>query len=335
VVFLTRPSAHADAAPSVGVRETHMSWVFFVGDTVLKLKKPVRFAYLDFSTLARREAACRAEATLNRALAPGVYLGVKPVTRGPAGLAIGGSGEPVDWLVVMRRLDDRFMLDRRIAEAPPSRAELMALVRALASFYRRAGRVRTSPALHALAWRRALDADRAVLLTPRLGMPAGKVRWIDAVMRRFLRKRGGLLARRVRGRRIVDAHGDLRPEHVWLGGSVKIIDRLEFNAALREADPLDELGYLELECERLGAAGAGAFLRKGVQRQLHDEAPEALLDFYRSHRAMLRARLSIAHLLEANPRTPDKWPRQARAYLALAAREARRLERALNRPAGR
>ena len=105
VSFLSGP----DAYPSPGGvirRETHMSWVFLVGDQVYKLKKPVRFPYLDFSTLDRREAACRAELLLNRALAPDVYLDVVPLVDTGAGLAIGGAGKPVDWLVVMRRLDD-------------------------------------------------------------------------------------------------------------------------------------------------------------------------------------------------------------------------------------
>jgi aminoglycoside phosphotransferase family enzyme len=92
-----------------------MSWVFLVGDDAYKLKKPVRFPYLDFSTLPRRERACRAEVALNRRLAPDVYLGVLPLTA-DNGMALGGAGEPVDWLVHMRRLDERFMLDRMIGE---------------------------------------------------------------------------------------------------------------------------------------------------------------------------------------------------------------------------
>ena len=78
VRFLSRPDAYRPAPGKVGRRETHMSWVFLAGDRVYKLKKPVRFPYLDFSSLARREAACRAELRLNRALAPDIYLDVLP-----------------------------------------------------------------------------------------------------------------------------------------------------------------------------------------------------------------------------------------------------------------
>ncbi|MFI4976489.1 MAG: hypothetical protein ACHP84_18290 [Caulobacterales bacterium] len=332
---LSRPAAYGRAGAVVERRETHMSWVFLVGDRAFKLKKPVRFDYLDFSTLPRREAACRAEVALNGPLAPGVYRGVAPLKAGPGGLNICGEGEVVDWLVVMRRLDERHTLERRLADRPPSRAELDRLARALAGFYRSARPVGATAAAYQHAVRRALDDDRSVLLRRELGLPSAQVHHIDAVMRRFLRTRGDQLGRRARRRRIVEVHGDLRPEHIWLGDEVKVIDRLEFNRALRIADPVDELAFLDLECERLGSPGAGRRLREAVQRRLHDDAPRELVLFHRCHRAMLRARLSIAHLLEPRPRTPRKWPRQARAYLRLAARDARELELLLNRPAGR
>ncbi|HWA60845.1 MAG TPA: hypothetical protein VG939_05695, partial [Caulobacteraceae bacterium] len=251
VAFLSRPDAYPPPAATVTRRETHMSWVFFVDGAVYKLKKPVRFPYLDFSTLLRRERACRAEASLNTALAPGVYGGVVAVTAGPDGaLRLGGAGEVVDWLVRMRRLDERQMLDARLPSSPPSRGEVAALADTLARFYRRTRRRPRDPRRERQAWREALDEDLAVLLRPELGLPAGLVRAIDRAMRRFLRQSDGDLGERIRRRRIVDAHGDLRPEHIWLGGRVKIIDRLEFNAALRALDPVDELAFLDLECER-------------------------------------------------------------------------------------
>ena len=115
VAFLSRPDAYPHRADEVVVRETHMSWVFLAGPRVYKLKKPVRFPYLDFSTLARREAACRAELRLNRRLAGDVYVDVIPLTAMQHRLALAGSGAVVDWLVVMRRLDERCMLDHAIA----------------------------------------------------------------------------------------------------------------------------------------------------------------------------------------------------------------------------
>src|SRR5215468_12526599 len=106
VAFLSRTATYASPVCRITRLETHMSWIFLAGEEVYKLKKPLRFPYLDFSTLARREAACRAELTLNRRLAPNVYRAVMPLRWSSHGLTIGGPGEIVDWLVVMRRLDD-------------------------------------------------------------------------------------------------------------------------------------------------------------------------------------------------------------------------------------
>jgi aminoglycoside phosphotransferase family enzyme len=329
VEFLRRPAAYLHAPSQVTSRETHMSWVFLAGDKVYKLKKPVHFPYLDFSTLARREAACRAELRLNRRLAPDVYLDVEPLTGTTRGLAIGGSGTVVDWLVVMRRLDEQDTLEHAIEEGRLEARDLDRLIAALAQFYSHAAPSLLAPAVHLRDWQQSLCFNRRVLLDAGLGLPAGLVRRIDRIQRLFLERHSGKLARRLHGRHIVDGHGDLRPEHIWLGDPVRIIDCLEFNPRLRAVDPFDEIAFLSLECERLGAAWAGRHIKQHAERSLHDGLSEALFLFYRCHRATLRARLTIAHLLEPNPRTPEKWPRLARFYLKIAAADATKLERVL------
>lgn len=332
VSFLSRPDSYVPAAKEVVRKETHMSWVFLVDDRVYKLKKPVRFPYLDFSTLARREAVCRAELRLNRALAPDIYLGVLPLTDTGAGLSIGGAGTAVDWLVCMKRLDERNMLEYLVGEGRVEIPQLDRLVTVLAHFYRSAPPVFLSPAVHLADWKRGLAYNRRILLDPRLGRPAGLVRRIDRAQRLFLERHGNLIAARMRRRHVVEGHGDLRPEHIWLGGTVRIIDCLEFNPRLRVVDPFDEVAFLALECERLGAPWVGAYIERRMKRMLRDGPVEQLFTFYRCHRATLRARLAIAHLLEENPRTPEKWPRVAAAYLRIAEKSARKLEAYLRKP---
>ena len=139
----------------------------------------------------------------------------------------------------------------------------------------------------------------------------------------FLRARAELIAGRVRARAIVDGHGDLRPEHIWLDDHVTIIDCLEFNAGLRAVDPFDEIAYLCVECDRLGGAWASAHIRRRAIHALRDHLSDELFTFYRCHRASLRARLDHRASAGAHPRTPEKWPRRAREYLAVAAADAR------------
>jgi len=333
VEFLSRSSAYAQPVTGVIRRETHMSCVFLAGDRVYKLKKPVRFPYLDFSNLGRREGACRAELRLNRRLAPDVYLDVMPLTATPSGLAMGGDGPIMDWLVVMRRLDEAQTLEHAILEHRVEPWQLDRLIAALIQFYRRAERVFLSPAVHLRDWHQSLSDNLRVLLDPGLGLPSGLVRRVATVQRRFLSRQRKALAARLCS--IVDGHGDLRPEHIWLGDPVRIIDCLEFNPRLRAVDPFDEIAFLSLECDRLGAAWTGKYIRRGVSRGLPDGVSDELFLFYRCNRAMLRARLAIAHLMEPKPRTPEKWPHLARTYLAIAAADAIRLERSFKTREGR
>jgi len=335
VAFLSDTRSYDGSAGTVEVRQTHMSWVFLAGDYVFKLKKPVRFPYLDFSTIAKRHMACRAEVELNRRLAPDVYIGAIPLCVSVDGLAIGEGAAVVDWVVKMHRLNEGRMLDRLIAQGTADRHCLDAIALRLADFYRKANPVFLRPEVYFRQWSLNLQQNRTVLLNPRFNLAPGLVRYLDVLLQKFLSRHEKLLLGRLEQRRIVDGHGDLRPEHIWLGDGVKIIDCVEFNARLRALDPLEEIAYLDLECEHLGMKGVGDYIRPRIMRALHDGPPSLLFYFYRCYRAMLRARLSIAHLLAPHPRTPEKWRPQALAYLRIAAADARRLETALRRQADR
>src|SRR5258707_766005 len=120
VAFLSRTTSYRPPVRRVRRHETHMSWVFLAGEEVYKLKKPLRFPYLDFSTLARREAACRAELTLNRRLAPNVYQAVMPILWSSRGLAIGGAGAEGDWDGCVAGVDRALTLCDLPCEGAPS-----------------------------------------------------------------------------------------------------------------------------------------------------------------------------------------------------------------------
>lgn len=307
--------------------ETHMSWVFLVGEQVFKLKKPVRYPFLDFSTLAAREAACREELRLNARLAPGIYLGLRVLreqdgrfTLVPEGVA--APGRTLDWLVCMRRLPRERMLDRALAEHRVGPAQINALVAVLAAFYRRAERVRLDPAEHFARFQREQAANREVLLRPQFALE-GAACALDRFDQVLLRQRDRLHAR-VTQACIVDGHGDLRPEHVCLLEPPVVIDCIEFNPVLRQVDPFDELAFLALECDMAGAPAVGEQLVNACAAELPDVAPPALMRFYTAGRALLRARLAMAHLLDLQPRTPQRWPPLAQRYIqrSLAALDA-------------
>jgi aminoglycoside phosphotransferase family enzyme len=309
----------AATAPGEEVQmiETHMSWVFLVGEQVFKLKKPVRFPFLDFSTRAARESACREELRLNARLAPGIYLGLMVLreqdgrfTLVPEGVA--APGQTVDWLVCMRRLPRERMLDRVLAEHRVGPAQIDALVAVLVAFYRGAVPVYLDPSEHLARFQREQAANREVLLRRSLRWKARPA--LDRFEQVLLHQRDALKAR-VNQRCIVDGHGDLRPEHVCLLEPPVVIDCIEFNPALRQVDPFDDLAFLALECDMAGVPRAGEQLLNACAAELPDAAPPVLVQFYTACRALLRARLAMAHLLDVQPRTPEHWPPLAQQYI--------------------
>lgn len=325
VAFLRRPDAYPDRPAAVRVIETHMSWVFLAGAAVYKLKKPVRYSYLDFSTLPARSRYCSEEIRLNRRLAPGTYLGKVALTRtSEGGFRLGGRGPVADWLVKMRRLPEDRMLGRLIRDRSLAPRDLARLATVLTRFYARARPLDWSPGVYAQRLRQSLEANAAALLSPRYGLPAARIRRVLASQRRFAAAAAAALEERMAAGRVVDGHGDLRPEHVCLERRPVIIDCLEFNADLRVVDPADELGFLALECERLGDAPAGDTLLDLYARLSGDDPPPALVAFYKSCRACLRAKLAVWHLDDGDLPDPGKWRSLALDYLALAEKYAAR-----------
>ena len=175
VTFLSQPESYSPAPDRVQARETHMSWVFMNGARVYKLKKPVRFPYLDFSTVARRRMACLAEANLNRRLAPDVYLGVVPLTEGPSGYAIGGSGPVADWLVVMRRLNEDETLEAALRSGGARRSDAERQATVLVRFYSHAARVLVAPETYLASLYQAARIDGQVLLNRHFNLPHGRM----------------------------------------------------------------------------------------------------------------------------------------------------------------
>ncbi|TAM46640.1 MAG: hypothetical protein EPN55_04915 [Gammaproteobacteria bacterium] len=321
VAALRESSAYPERPAHIEVIETHMSYVFLTPEHVYKLKKPVRYDYLDFSTLEARARNCREELTLNQVLAPGVYLDVVPLATDAQGrLALGGTGVPVEWLVKMRRLPAGHILDQRLRSRSATTDEIRRLAEVLARFYRDCPPVLTDATTHRADYARKLKANAAVLADPRFKLPVELVAGVCVRLARFLDRAGDVFAQRVADGRIIDGHGDLRPEHVCLETQPIVFDRLEFNRMFRLVDTADELASLSMECERLGAPIVGVELFERYGEATGDRPPDELLHFYAAYRACLRSRLAILHTKELAPSAWPRWQALATDYLRLARR---------------
>jgi len=319
VSFLMQPRPYPDAPDRVEAIETHMSWVFLTRLYAWKLKKPVHYDFLDFRSLEARRLNCEEEVRLNRRLAPKIYIGTVPLTADAAGqLQLGGDGAAVDWLVQMHRLPADRMLDRAIEAGTVQAGEIAQVARLLAQFYSSAAPEPVTPSAYRSGITASLATNRDDLLDPDFGLPGDAVRTVAGRILRFLTAQAALFDRRVQQGRIVEGHGDLRPEHIFLGPNPAVIDCLEFNRDFRILDPVDELAFLAMECAQLGAGGIGDGILEACCRELDDRPPAELVTFFKAHRAMLRARLAILHLRDPGITESRRWRTRALAYLDLA-----------------
>ena len=304
--------------------ETHFAWVFLAGPRALKLRKPVRRDSMDYSTIEARRLDSEEEVRLNRRLAPHVYRGTLALTHDATGrLAIGGTGETVDWLVEMQRLDRTRMLDALLARGAASEVALARVVQLLAAFYAHEPAALSDGATLAARLRRQVAANHQAL---QMLEPETSVALRDAQLA-FLDARRAWIDSRAEGGCIVEAHGDLRPEHILVNDPPAVIDCLEFDRNLRILDRAEELSFLELECARLGHGMLGRWLLEECLGRLGDRIAAPMLLFYRSHRAATRGKLYAWRSLEADGGSPEDWRARARSYLAGALEDARRAAR--------
>ena len=327
VRFLRRPHSYPERPGAIEVIESHMSWVFLTDSCAYKLKKPVRYSYLDYGTIAARRENCAAEVRLNRRFAPAVYLGIVPMIIDPSGqLRLGGAGEPCDWLVKMLRLPAERTLEAQIGRDEVDGAELRQAIDMLARVYRQAAPAGITADAYRLRFEGDVQENLAELTDPVFELSSNLPHIVAAAQERFLKGHVELLNARVEDGRIVEGHGDLRPEHIYLLDPPIIMDCLEFNRELRLLDPVDELAYLAIECHRLGAPHLGDMVLERYRADSGDWPPDALIHFYGSARAMLRAKLAIWHLKDEHRPDAEEWRARTMRYLYIAADHAARLD---------
>ncbi|MGV3741420.1 MAG: hypothetical protein ACO1NO_03815 [Burkholderiaceae bacterium] len=303
--------------------ETHMSWIFLTCRYAYKLKKPVFYDPIDFRTVQKRHFYCEEEVRLNRRLAPDVYLGTIPLTIDDGGrLQLAGHGHVVDWLVKMRRLPADMMLDHKLANGTARDEDADRITATLAGFYLSQPPERIGAEDYIQAIEAELHRSCEILCAPAYALAVERIRGLHEAQMSALHRLRPEMARRVSAGKIIEAHGDLRPEHVCLQENIAIIDCLEFSLTLRTLDMADEIAFLALECERLNAHGFAQRLLSAYRVRAGDDVPSPLIHFYQSFRAMTRAKLAIRHLDEAQFCHSEKWTRRTDHYLSLAEQHA-------------
>jgi uncharacterized protein len=313
VAAMLRPAFYPRPANEIVHKETHISHVFLAGDLVYKIKKPVRYSFLDFSTLAQRRHFLQEELRLNRRLAPSVYLAVMPISCEDDTWRLGGWGDPAEYTLVMRRLPAKRMLDFLLQTEQATAPMMTRLADHLADFHAAADIVQ---GIRADAYLDALQAqwdDNLVERTPLLSARADHraLEAIDAFGREFLKTHCDLLARRLAEGWIRDVHGDLHAEHVCFAPEgIQIFDCIEFSEKLRRCDLASEMAFLLMDvATRNGAELLGPLIDRYRER-MNDADMTTLLPFFQCYRAMVRAKV---HALRWG-----RWNEDTERYLRYA-----------------
>jgi uncharacterized protein len=315
--FLGDPATHGGAP--VKRIDTHAAAVFLAGERAFKIKRAVRFPFLDYSTLDRRKAACAAELEVNHPYAPAIYRRAVAITRAKDGvLAIGGGGEPVEWAVEMRRFDETQTLDH-LADAQRIDGALAdALGRAVAQAHAAAPVNKTGGFADALAEVIAQN-DAELRAAPELFPPPAVHALTQATRAAFARVRD-LLSLRERLGRVARCHGDLHLGNiVLLDGAPVLFDAIEFDPRIATGDVLYDLAFLLMDLiERELTVAANIVLNRYLSETRRSEDLDALaaLPLFLSVRAAIRAKVTASRARLSDDRA--KAEQSARAYFMLA-----------------
>jgi aminoglycoside phosphotransferase family enzyme/predicted kinase len=298
VAFLRDPSSYPPGAGPVEIIETHASIVFLAGDYAYKLKRAVKYSYLDFSTVARRGAACTAELMLNRRTAPELYLEVRAISRGPDGAMIWGrpeadpAGDPLDFVVVMRRFDQEALLEHVAREGGLSSALFYALTAHIVAFHQRAEQRPDRGGTAAMAEVsetniRVLRDCRAAAFDP------AQIDRVENGLNAELRRFGRLLDERRQAGRVRRCHGDLHLRNICLvDGRPLLFDCVEFSEDLASIDVLYDLAFLVMDLGHRGHKGLANLVLNRYLDLTEEDDGLALMPLVLSLRAVIRAHVT-------------------------------------------
>ncbi len=294
VEAMKAPSFYPPPVKAVRFLQTHVSSVFLTGALAYKLKKPVDFGFLDFTTPELRRRFCEKEVELNRRLAPSVYLRVEPVTVVEGRPVLAGGGEAVDWVVVMRELAQELHGPEVLARGELTRAKMDAVVDRLVPFYREAA---TGPGVDeygTLEGFKVNTDENFEQTAPYVDVvfPLSHYQAIRSYTEAFYAANRALFQRRVAGGWIRECHGDLHLGNIFFEESPIIFDCIEFNERFRCCDVATDLGFLVMDLEYSGRPDLARGVVERYVAQSGDRELPALIGFFACYRAYVRGKIA-------------------------------------------
>lgn len=298
----------------VEMMETHISRIFLAGQRAYKMKRAVKLPYADFSSAEKRLAACRKEVELNTSTAPGIYLGVKTITRdNNGGLALGGEGRLLDALVEMKRFDQSLLLDHIATSGGLTPTMMASLVEAIVKFHRRALIIHGSSGTANMA--AVLKVNEAGFATSHV-FSSKEAQDLTTAFDRRLTRLANLLDRRERSGKVRRCHGDLHLRNIFLlEGKPCLFDCIEFNDQIATTDILYDLAFLLMDLWHRGHSELANLVMNLYLDNTDEDDGFGALPFFIAVRAAVRAHVIATQAEDADD---EALANEARSYFQLA-----------------
>ncbi len=325
---LLNPAIYPDLPKEVKFIETHISLLFLTGNHVYKVKKPVDFGFLDFTSLEKRKYFCEQEVKLNRRLSPDIYLGVAKITRDGDKILFDGRGEVEEYAVKMKQIPEELLMDKLLEKGRVNREMMEALSEKLVRFYSSAETNETIKSF-GRPERVKQDTDENFEQTQKyvnVVIPKDVLEKVRSKTNEFFETRQKLFQKRIVSERIRDCHGDLRLEHIFWRDEISIFDCIEFNQRFRYTDVAADIGFLAMDLDYHGREDLSEHLIQAYIEKSGDQELLSMLDFYKCYRAYVRGKVESFRL--DDPHIPEKEKREAlkraQKYFDLAWRYAQK-----------
>jgi len=323
IAALQNPTLFAHPVTQFNLIETHISWVLLTGEFAYKIKKPVDFGFLNFTTLEARKHFCEEELRLNQRLAADLYLEVLPISGSPDKPQLGGAGQPMEYAIKMRQFPQENLLNAVQARGELTAAHIDDLAAQIADFHRKTPPVAANHPLCSVAAICAPMWQNFAQIEPLLSEEADKAQlaalkgWMQASISRLT----PILAERGANGKIRECHGDLHLGNAILreSGAVALFDCIEFNEEFRLIDQALDAAFLAMDLEDRGLNALARRFTNAWLEHSGDWQALQLLPLYKAHRALVRAKVGLFRLgQEQDAAQREAILAQYRSYIALA-----------------
>lgn len=310
---LNKPESYDSPVREIRLIQTHISWVFLTGDFVYKIKKPVDFGFLDFTTLEKRKKFCMKELEINRMFSPEIYLDVLPVNKLNHSIKINGPGETIDYAIKMKQLPQENLMNELLDKNLIQTNIIENIVDILIGFYSKTQTFRDPHSIGSLEtvkfnWRENFKQTRAFIGKT---IDQKTFEFIEGKVPEFLEKNRGLFSKRLREGKIKWCHGDLHSGNIFVVDSkVYIFDAIEFNERFACSDIANDIAFLSMDLDfRRRTYLSDYFIKKYIEKS-GDSEIEKLLDFYKCYRAYVRGKV-LGFRID-DPNIPDSEKNEAK-----------------------